>query len=266
MDISLPDTLNQYRRDRLSSLADRLDIALGPRLLGLVLAGSTGRGTDTALSDFDLIVVVPDVPGSPLPLSKLAAPDLDLIPLSLEHLERLAPFGDEQWGYRWTYAWLPCLLDRTGGRIVAALDRQQRLSDDEVYSILIDHGRLDEWINLVYRTLKSARDGRDYEARLDAAETLPNFLEIVFALERRVRPYNSYLLWSLDHHPLGAWTRDALLKTIDSILAADAGTLVDLVRNIRARCAADTDDRLRTTAVSEIDSWTPDQYAILHGL
>jgi predicted nucleotidyltransferase len=265
MRLTLPGTLNQQRRERLTGVAHALDARFGDRLLGLVLAGSAGRGTDTPNSDLDLFIVLDPAALSQLDLSDLAAHDLDLIPVSLEQLERLATFGDDQWGYRWTLAWAPTLLDRTSGRIPAAVTRQQRLSEAETAELLMDKGVLDAWINLLYRVQKSNRDGRALAARLDAAESVASFLDIVFALENRVRPYSSYLLWSLDHHPLKTWAADDLVAAIETILAADTRALVTLFTEIRDRCARYPDRELSEQMVELIDSWTPEEYGALYG-
>ena len=58
-------------------------------------------------------------------------------------------------------------------------------------------------MNFAYRALKSHRDGRPLEARLDAAESLAWLLHVVFTLAGRLRPYNKYLPWELREHPLG---------------------------------------------------------------
>ena len=75
--------------------------------------------------------------------------------------------------------------------------------------------------------MKSHRDGRPEAAHLDAAESLPYALETLFALHRRVRPYNKYLRWELEHHPLGdpRWDAGRLLPVLRRILAdGDPGT------------------------------------------
>ena len=264
MELTLPESLIGQRRERLEDVANQLDATIGDHLLGLVLAGSAGRGTDTAHSDLDLVIVHDmDAPSEP-DLSHLTAPDLDLIPVSLEQLKHLATFGDDQWGYRWTLAWAPTLLDRTGGRILAAVARQECLSEVETEYLLFDKGVLDAWINLLYRVQKSNRDGRELAARVDAAESISSFLDIVFALENRVRPYSSYLLWSLHHHPLRTWSRDALVASVESILAADSRALVALFAEMRARCARYPSPRLSQKMVALIDSWNPEEYAALY--
>ncbi len=53
--------------------------------------------------------------------------------------------------------------------------------------------------------------------RLDAAEGVPFLLDLLFALDRRPRPYHKYLAWELDRYPLPGWDTDALLSSVDVI-------------------------------------------------
>ena len=68
--------------------------------------------------------------------------------------------------------------------------------------MLLEGDQLDGYVNMAYRALKSDRDGRALERRLDAAESVHWWLDVVFTLEGRVRPYNKYLAWELREHPL----------------------------------------------------------------
>jgi hypothetical protein len=80
---------------------------------------------------------------------------------------------------------------------------------------------LDGYINSLYRSLKSHRDGRPELAHLDAAESVPYLLTALFALDRRVRPYNKYLRWELERHPLSdpRWSVNLLLVDLRRIIA-----------------------------------------------
>ena len=80
---------------------------------------------------------------------------------------------------------------------------------------------LDGYINFAYRSLKSHRDGRPTEAHLDATESIPWALPVVFAAHRRVRPYNKYLPWEIAQHPFGDHRLDngRLLSLLNNIVA-----------------------------------------------
>lgn len=104
---------------------------------------------------------------------------------------------------------------------------------------------------------QSDRDGRQLESRLDAAESVPWLLDVVFTLAGRVRPYNKYLPWELREHPLDVpeWSAGVFLPELERLLAGDAGagrrTFAVVDREVRAWDAAhDT-----TVCGDAIDSW-----------
>jgi len=250
--VKFPETLSADRRRLIETAAARLQSEYGEGFLGMVLSGSAGRGLETERSDLDVIVVVsPELAEKPLPRNT----ELELLPVSLEHLETLATFGDAQWGYRWSYAWAPTLLDHTGGRVEQAIARQTSLSAEESQQVL-EH-RLDAWINQAYRSLKSFRDGNLLAARMDAAEAISPFLDVVFALDGQVRPYSKYLTWSLQHHPLPSWPADELLDTIEQYLAGDP----DAIRQSLRRVQSYDLPFIRET----FDGWSAKQYDALRG-
>ncbi|MET7516915.1 hypothetical protein ABZS88_26160 [Streptomyces sp. NPDC005480] len=99
------------------------------------------------------------------------------------------------------------------------LDTKRALSSAEADATVARY--LDAYVNQTYRSLKNPRDGRPELAHLDAAESLPFALEVVFALHQRVRPYNKFLHWELERHPLNnaEWRAGQLLPAIHGILA-----------------------------------------------
>ena len=224
-----------------------------PSILGLVLSGSAARGMATERSDVDVYVVRAD--SADLETSR--SPEIDEIPVSLDELEEVPPYGSNGWFYRWSFAYARVLRDEAAGRITAAVRRQAVLDDREQRSMLIDHDRLDGWVNFAYRSLKSHRDGRALESRLDAAESVPWLMDSVFALAGRVRPYNKYLPWELREHPLAVpeWSAEAFLPELERILAGDPAalrrtfTVVD--REVRAWDAAHG----TTVCGDTIDAW-----------
>ncbi|GAB3940285.1 hypothetical protein GCM10029976_057710 [Kribbella albertanoniae] len=227
--MEFPETLSAERRVLIENAATQLQSQYGDGLLGLVLSGSAGRGVETERSDLDVLVVVtPELVDKPLTRNT----ELELLPVTLQHLETLATYGDAQWGYRWTYAWVPTLLDKTGGRIEQAMKRQARLSPEESQELLLQ--RLDAWINQAYRSLKSSRDGNVLAARMDAVEAIAPFLDVVFALNGLVRPYNKYLTWALQHHPLPSWPTEELLHTIEQYLAGDPEAIRQSLRRVQS--------------------------------
>jgi hypothetical protein len=149
------------------------------------------------------------------------------------------PGGGEEWN-RYSFAHARVLLDRLDGEIARLTLAKGTLEAGEADRLA--RSLLGAYLNSVYRSAKSHRDGRPLEARLDAAESLPFLLGAIFALHRRVRPYNKYLRWELEHHPLPEheWRAGRLLGGIDRILAtgdmeAQRRLFRDATRFARAR-------------------------------
>jgi len=241
--------LSPSAREALDKLVARDD----PTILGLVLSGSAARGIATELSDVDVYLVRDD----DMERETNHSAAIDEIYWSVADLEKVDRYGTGGWYFRWSFAYAQVLRDWTGGRITQAVLRQATVDDDEQRWVLIDQDRLDGYVNFAYRALKNHRDGRLLEARLDAAESLPWLLDVVFTLAGRLRPYNKYLPWELREHPLAApeWSAEALLPELERILAGDPGairrTFAVVDREVRAWDAAhDT-----TVCGDDIDSW-----------
>lgn len=263
LDLDIPTGLSPERRNLLVDLAHRNQEAHGDELLGLVLSGSAGRGIATDRSDLDVHVVLSDAAASGRETTRTAA--LDEIPNSLsEDIENVPPFGSEGWWFRWAFAWAPVVLDRTEGRLQAALRRQATVSPAEQQSILIDGDRLDGYLNLSYRALKSDRDGRELERRLDATESVPWLLDVVFTLAGRVRPYNKYLPWELREHPLPTWEADELLTLLTSTLDGDPSAIRATFVKVEALCEQFDNGLSQPLLRPIIEDWG-DKLALLRG-
>lgn len=251
--LDLPAWLTPAQRDTIVALAERNDAAHGDDLLGLVLSGSAARDCATERSDLDVMVVLTDDAAAGRSTDK--SPEVDEIVDAWSELLTVAPFGTEYWWYRWSYAWAPVLLDRTGGALAEAVRRQATLSPEEADGVLIDHDRLDGWLNFAYRALKNDRDGRVVEARLDAAESVPWLLDVVFAMAGRVRPYNKYLPWELREHPLDGWAADDLLELVQRTLDGDATAVRETFARVRTACTAYDTVRGHTRTTAMVDGW-----------
>jgi hypothetical protein len=251
--LDLPAWLTPAQQQTIAALAERNTAAHGDDLLGVVLSGSAGRDMATAHSDLDLVVVLTDeAAGS---RSTVHSPEVDEAVDAWSELVTVPAFGTEGWWFRWSYAWAPVLLDRTGGELTQAVRRQATLTDEEADAVLIDHDRLDGWINFAYRALKGDRDGRPLETRLDAAESVPWLLDVVFAVAGRVRPYNKYLPWELRHHPVDGWPDDDLLALVERTLDGDVAAVRETFPRVRAACAAYDERRGHTRTSDMIAGW-----------
>ena len=207
-----------------------------PSILGVVLSGSAARGMANEHSDVDVYVVRTEVAGAGLETSRSAA--VDEIPTTLSELESPGALGTDEWWYRWSFAHALVLRDDTGGRLTEAVRRHASLEGDEQRAVLVD--RLDGYVNFAFRALKAERDGRPLELRLDAAESVTWWLDTVYALRGRVRPYNKYLPWALRVHPLGVaeWEADVLLPLLHRVLDGDPDALRTAYAPVERECHA----------------------------
>ncbi|MEV4343068.1 hypothetical protein AB0J83_01115 [Actinoplanes sp. NPDC049596] len=251
--LRFPPSLTPERRELLTDLADRHEASHGDNFLGLVLSGSAGRDLATERSDLDVFVVLGDTGGQGPQTSRSAA--LDETQVALADLERVPPFGSGGWWFRWSFAWAPVLFDRSGGRLAAAIRRQATVTAGEAAAILVEPDRLDGWLNFAYRALKNHRDGRELECRLDAAESVPWLLDVIFTLEGRVRPYNKYLPWELRRHPLEHWPAEELLLLLTATLEGDAAAVRATFRRVEALCAAFDRSRPEPVLTPIIADW-----------
>lgn len=254
VNLTLPPTLSKDRRDVLLDAAHRNDAEHGTDFLGMVLSGSVGRGIATHRSDVDVYVMLTDEGAQGRTTTRSTT--VDEIPVALSELAEVPPFGSEWWWYRWSFAWAPVLLDRTDGRLDEFLRRQATVSDAEAEEILITHDRLEGWINYAYRALKSDRDGRPFERRLDAAESVPWLLDTIFTLAGRVRPYHKYLPWELREHPLHGWEADELLGLLNATLDGDPTAIRETFTRIEDACAAFDRPRPEPVLVPIIEGWS----------
>ncbi len=232
-----------------------------PAMIGVVLSGSAARGTATPHSDVDVYVVLRDGV-APRPVLRSTA--IDAIPIPLATLERRDTYGTDGWWQRWSFAWARVLRDDLDGRIAAAVRAQATLTPAEQDAVLA--ARLDGALNLWYRALKSDRAGRPTECRLDAAESVPWWLDCLFALEGRVRPYNAYLAWELREHPLTrpAWSAAHLLPLVDRVLAGDPAAISKAFTELDRACRERDEAHGKTALTAIIDDWGS-ELALLRG-
>ena len=108
---------------------------------------------------------------------------------------------------------------------------------------------LDGYINSYYRSAKNARAGLELAALLDAQESIPHYLDFVFAAHGRIRPYNKWLEWESQEHPLPVALDLARLERI-----ARTGDLDEQRALFR-----DTEALARSLGHgATIDGWEPD--------
>ncbi|WP_112139477.1 hypothetical protein [Glycomyces dulcitolivorans] len=190
-----------------------------PAVVGLLLIGSHAHeGLPNERSDHDLWVVIGD--GAESDLQRLQGYRSSVLDLEFFSPERFrAAAGPGYW--RYTVARGRVLLDRLDGGIAAIVAAAQRLGAEESRALAAE--RLDDYVNMLYRSVKNHRDGRLLASRLDAAESLGYLLELLFAMDRRPRPYNKHLEWELERFPLPDWQTARLLEALSEVLTGDVG-------------------------------------------
>ena len=216
-----------------------------PNVEGVVLVGSRAlEAFVTAHSDFDVFVVVAKHDAGWRRSERGGA--LDVVPVSVEEFERHAlPGSGSEWN-RPAFVDARVDFDRHA-RVGSIVDRKRQLSAEEAHEIA--SAALDDYINALYRSLKNQRDGRHRAGRLDAAESIGPLLTTLFALDRRVRPWNKYLRLEVERRPLLV---PHVLDRVDVILASgDPEAQRSLFREVEANA--------RDHGCGElIDSWQPD--------
>lgn len=135
----------------------------------------------------------------------LYSSSIDVPVCTVAELRVVPGIESDGWWERYAFAHADVLVDRLAGEIARLVQRWAKLTEAESRAVL--DSRLDSYIIWVYRSLKSHRDGRRFEVRLDAVESLSWGLMVVFALQQRVRPYSKYLRWELEHYPLDGMHR-----------------------------------------------------------
>jgi predicted nucleotidyltransferase len=224
------------------------------RVVGLVLTGSRGRGPYARPdSDWDVRLVVRDdalAETEPLYSTEHGAV-VEAVVYSLTDFVRAGERGSEDEWDRYSYAHCEVVLDKLDGRIHGLVDGKGVLSADLAREVATRE--LDAYINSYYRSARNLGNGLAVEAHLDAAESISPFLTTLFALHERVRPFNKFLRWELEQHPLGdpRWTAAALLPRLEAIigsgeLAEQQALFRDLEQLARARGHGDV-----------VDGWQP---------
>lgn len=154
-------------------------------VIGVVVHGSRGRGLHVHnRSDWDVIVVVRERTG------RYGSRHGDT--LETVEVESLTDLPD--WMLP-AVTWTTPALDKTGA-VAAELAAVTKVDPATAAE------PLDGYVNSYYRSAKNAGAGLELAAFLDAQESIPYYLDFVFAVHGRVRPYNKWLEWELREHRL----------------------------------------------------------------
>jgi len=190
-----------------------------PNILGLLLAGSRGKGMITRLSDYDAILFVRDHIAYKYKrkYKNYGGRDFDLSIMTLPEFKKYAAWGSPMAWDRYNFAHLKVTLDKTG-KIQKMVAKKRTVPVGARKQFIA--AALDHYINQVFRFVKNFRDGNKEAAYLEAAESIPPLLDALFALEGRVKPYHKYLRWELTNFPLRKlpWSTNKLINDLLKIL------------------------------------------------
>jgi predicted nucleotidyltransferase len=211
------------------------DARADENVIGLVVFGSRGKGAyvDEARSDWDVFVVVRERRDD-RPFRHGDA--VETVEVTLDGLR-----NQPKWN-RYSLAWLEPQLDKTG-EVASALRDAVHVEPAAAAE------PLDGYVNMLYRSLKNARAGLPLASLLDAQESIPWLLEFLFTVHGRLRPYNKWLEWELEQHPLPAPVPLARLERIAR--TGDADEQRALFRDVESLA------RERGLG-AVIDGWEPD--------
>lgn len=226
-----------------------------PDVLGLVLAGSRGKGLATPFSDYDAYLIIENdaVERAQRRYTSLTdqASQIDLGVLGIDAFRAFAAWDSPEAWERYTFAHATTLIDKTG-HIHQLVIEKGRIPPQEQDNYV--RAALDGYINGVYRSAKCWRVHNILGAQLEAMDSIGCVLSLIFGLEGRLRPYYGYLEWEFCAHPLQRFplSSEALLDTIAQILhTGDLPIQQALLRTVESVC--------RTAGLGEvIDAWGQD--------
>jgi predicted nucleotidyltransferase len=150
-------------------------------IIGFILGGARGKGFATRHSDYDIYVVVKDkvLESYEEKYEKLGTKDITFWVISFSFFEEYAAIGSPYEYDRYNFTHLRAMIDGNG-RIQNLIDENGKLPKEEKFGFV--SGKLDSYINSVYRSLKCFRDGNIVGARLEASRSIPLFLNVIFGL------------------------------------------------------------------------------------
>jgi predicted nucleotidyltransferase len=172
-----------------------------PYVIGIILAGSRGKGKVTKHSDYDIFVITKNK--TPKSIKKqilhFKQNDFEIFIKPFSQFKKYAAWGGGWVWDRYNFTWLKANLDKTG-KIQKIINEKGVIPKIHIKPFI--QSNLDHYINQVYRSIKCHRDGDLLASRLEANESISPLLNAVFALHGRLRPYYKYLLWELKKKPL----------------------------------------------------------------
>jgi len=227
-----------------------------PCVVGVVLSGSRGRHLGQANSDWDCYVITDGSIAEADVLPDVPADGLDVVILTMDDFISYAlPGTPEAWN-AYAFAHVDVAVDRLDGEIARLAAAKEYLGSD--ISAKVSADCFDAFINAVVRSAKCVQAGDREAAALDATEAVAPALDTVFAINGRVRPFNRYLGWELDNHPLQSAPRGNLIAMLVRMANGDVASAAATFKAVEAIA--------RDAGLSHvIDGWDASSLRLVHG-
>jgi hypothetical protein len=191
--------------------------AVDPLVVGVVVFGSRAAGPYAEdRSDVDAFVVVDASEDEAGRWQTAHGSPVEVWAVTLHAFRKHGLPGDPTAWNRPAFLRARVDLDKSDGEIAHIVDRKRRLDPEEARTLAAV--ALDDAINSIYRGLRNLEGGRVLAGRLDALESVAPLLTCVFALERRVRPFNKWLEYELDQEPLSTAAFSELTARIGALI------------------------------------------------
>lgn len=190
-------------------------------IIGLFLGGSRGKSSDfvTKNSDMDVYVVISDNALKELKdkLESYQSAEFEGRVFFLSEFIHYADWGSDREWDRYNFTHNKAIIDKTGE--IQKLINEKGVLQESVRNKIIEDS-LDSYINEVYRSVKYLRDNQTFASYLDATESLPFLMTVLYAFEGRLKPYNKYFEWELINYPLRLlpWKPDEFITDYKHIL------------------------------------------------
>ena len=183
------------------------------RVVGLVLLGGRGKGIVRDWSDYDVDLITRD--GFDAEVQRevgAVVPGVELDVASLtDYGQRATPWWD-----RYAFKGVRPVVDKLRGGVAEVVARRAAYEPE----LATRHARewLSTYVNQLYRALKNLRDGLVLESQLDGSAGLDPMVGAMFAMQGRLRPYNKFLAWELEHDPLAhlPWSAGEFLALLSA--------------------------------------------------
>jgi predicted nucleotidyltransferase len=207
-----------------------------PDVIGLVLLGSRAIGGVTSESDYDAIFVVTDEAAARHKQTQITPmrgrtiiPPIDTADIWDDCPSGLQIGKIEDWMLP-AFAECTILYDRTG-QTAQLIEILSRMPADQVQAAIeLDYSR---YLNGLYRSLKSWRRGLELGGRMEAAQTADYLIGLLYALERRWRPYSSRLTFHLSELESQGWQPGELHTILlDLISSGNPNRQQDVARRV----------------------------------